>query len=242
MLGRDTWFNESWESWRYTGNTEVWGQLSADLELGIVYLPTEMPTNDYYGGHRPGDNLFSDSVVALDIETGERLWHFQFIHHDVGTGTCPAHRYWLTWRSTAWSGAHRPAEQAGLAVRARPSDRRTDLADRGAGDATVRRTGELLSPTQPFPTRPPAYDRQGVSEDDLIDFTPELRAEAMELVSKYLLGPIFTPPVVAAADGPYGTLMLPSVGGGTNCRAVRSTRRPACFISTPLRRLRRSGC
>ena len=210
--GNDTWLNDSW---RYTGNTGVWGQISADLELGIVYLPTEMPTNDYYGGHRHGDNLFSDSIVAVDIDTGERLWHLQAIHHDVWDWDFPCAPVLV---DVEIDGVERkllvqPSKQAWLYVLDRVTGEPIwPIEEREMPSSDV--PGELLSRTQPFPTHPPAYDRQGVSIDDLIDFTPELRAEAEELVSNFRIGPIFTPPVVAETDGPYGTLMLPSTGGG----------------------------
>ena len=213
-FGNDTWLNDSW---RYTGNTGVWGQISADVELGIVYLATEMPTNDYYGGHRHGDNLFSDSIVAVDLETGDRLWHFQAIHHDVWDWDFPCAPVLA---DVVIDGVERkivaqPSKQAWLYV----LDRETGepvwpIEERPMEPSDV--PGELLSLTQPFPTRPAAYDRQGVGPEDLIDFTPELHAEALARVANFRMGPIFTPPVVADPDGPYGTLMLPSVGGGTN--------------------------
>ena len=215
-FGNDTWLNESW---RYTGNTGVWGQISVDTELGIVYLPTEMPTNDYYGGHRHGDNLFSDSIVAVDLETGDRLWHYQVIHHDVWDWDFPCAPVLVDVEIEGRPGITKivaqPSKQGWLYV----LDRETGepiwpIEEREVEASDV--PGERLALTQPFPTRPPAYDRQGVSVDDLIDFTPELRAEALELVAKFRLGPIFTPPVVADPDGRYGTLMLPSTGGGTN--------------------------
>ena len=215
-FGNDTWLNDSW---RYTGNAGVWGQISVDLELGMVYLPTEMPTNDYYGGHRHGDNLFSDSIIAVDLETGQRQWHFQAIHHDVWDWDFPCAPVLADVEIEGRPGITKiiaqPSKQSWLYV----LDRETGepiwpIEERPMSPSDV--PGELLALTQPFPTRPPAYDRQGVSEDDLIDFTPALRAEALERVSNFLMGPIFTPPVVADPDGPYGTLMLPSTGGGTN--------------------------
>ena len=215
-FGNDTWLNDSW---RYTGNAGVWGQISVDLELGMVYLPTEMPTNDYYGGHRHGDNLFSDSIVAVDLETGQRQWHFQAIHHDVWDWDFPCAPVLADVEIEGRPGITKiiaqPSKQSWLYV----LDRETGepiwpIEERPMPPSDV--PGELLALTQPFPTRPPAYDRQGVSEDDLIDFTPALRAEALERVSNFLMGPIFTPPVVADPDGRYGTLMLPSTGGGTN--------------------------
>ena len=213
-FGNDSWLNDSW---RYTGNTGVWGQIGADLELGIVYLPTEMPTNDYYGGHRHGDNLFSDSIVAVDIDTGERLWHYQVIKHDVWDWDFPCAPVLV---DVVIDGVDRkliaqPSKQSWLYV----LDRTTGepiwpIEEREMPGSDV--PDELLALTQLFPTKPLAYDRQGVGIDDLIDFTPELRAEAEERVAHFRIGPIFTPPVVADPEGPYGTLMLPSTGGGTN--------------------------
>ena len=213
-FGNDTWLNESW---RYTGNTGVWGQISADLDLGIAYLPTEMPTNDYYGGHRHGDNLFSDSLIAVDLETGERLWHYQFIHHDVWDWDLPCAPILA---DVVIDGVERkivaqPSKQAWLYV----FDRVTGepiwpIEEHPVEASTV--PGELLSLTQPFPTKPPAYDRQGVSLDDLVDFTPEIRRRAEEIAGRHRIGPIFTPITVSDPDGVIGTLMLPSTGGGTN--------------------------
>ena len=213
-FGNDTWLNDSW---RYTGNTGVWGQISVDLELGIAYLPTEMPTNDYYGGHRHGDNLFSDSLIAVDLETGDRLWHYQFIHHDVWDWDLPCAPILA---DVLIDGVERkivaqPTKQSWLYV----FDRETGepiwpIEEREVEQSTV--PGELLAPTQPFVTRPPAYDRQGVTLDDLIDFTPEIRRRAEAIAARHRLGPIFTPPTVSDPNGVAGTLMLPSQAGGTN--------------------------
>ena len=213
-FGNDSWLNDSW---RYTGNAGVWGQISVDAELGIAYLPTEMPTNDYYGGHRHGDNLFSDSLVAVDLETGERLWHYQLIHHDVWDWDIPCAPILadVTIDGVERKIVAQPTKQAWLYV----FDRETGepiwpIEEREVEASNV--PGELLSPTQPFPTKPPAYDRQGVNLDDLVDFTPEIRRRAEEIAARHRLGPIFTPPTVSDPDGPYGTLMLPSTGGGTS--------------------------
>ena len=213
-FGNDTWLNDSW---RYTGNSGVWGQISVDLELGIAYLPTEMPTNDYYGGHRHGDNLFSDSLIAVDLETGDRLWHYQFIHHDVWDWDLPCAPILA---DVVIDGVERkivaqPTKQAWLYV----FDRETGepiwpIEEREVEQSTV--PGELLAPTQPFVTRPPAYDRQGVTLDDLIDFTPEIKRRAEAIAERHRLGPIFTPPTVSDPNGVAGTLMLPSQAGGTN--------------------------
>ena len=217
--GNDEFGNDSWlnDSWRYTGNTGVWGQISADLEAGIVYFATEMPTNDYYGGHRHGDNLFSDSLVAVDIDSGDRLWHFQAIHHDVWDWDFPCAPIIA---DVVIDGVERkivaqPSKQAWLYV----FDRITGepiwpIEERPIETSDV--PGELLSATQPYPTKPPAYDRQGVSLDDLVDFTPEIRSRAEEIAARHRIGPIFTPITVSEPDGVIGTLMLPSAGGGTN--------------------------
>jgi len=213
-FGNDSWLNDSW---RYTGNTGVWGQISIDAELGIAYLPTEMPTNDYYGGHRHGDNLFSDSLVAVDLQTGERLWHYQFIHHDVWDWDIPCAPILadVTIDGVKRKIVAQPTKQAWLYV----FDRETGepiwpIEEREVEASNV--PGELLSPTQPFPTKPPAYDRQGVDLNALVDFTPEIRRRAVEIAARHRLGPIFTPPIVSDPNGPYGTMMLPSQIGGTN--------------------------
>ena len=213
-FGNDTWLNESW---RYTGNTGVWGQISVDLELGIAYLPTEMPTNDYYGGHRHGDNLFSDSLVAVDLETGDRIWHFQFIHHDVWDWDLPCAPILA---DVVIDGRMRqivaqPTKQSWLYVFDRATGEPIWPIEERPVEASVV-PGELLALTQPFVTKPPAYDRQGVGFDDLIDFTPEIRRRAEEIAARHQIGPIFTPPTVSDTDGVIGTLMLPSQAGGTN--------------------------
>jgi len=213
-FGNDTWLNESW---RYTGNTGVWGQMSVDAELGIAYFATEMPTNDYYGGHRHGDNLFSDSLVAVDIETGERLWYYQFIHHDVWDWDLPCAPILvdITVDGREIKAVAQPSKQSWLYVFDRVTGEPVwPIEERAVEASNV--PGELLSLTQPFPTKPPAYDRQGVGIEDLVDFTPELRAEAERIISNYKIGPIFTPPTVSVPEGPWGTLMLPSQAGGTN--------------------------
>ena len=211
--------NETWEddSWRYTGNTAVWAPMSADLELGYVYLPVETPTNDLYGGDRPGDNLFAESLVALDAETGERVWHFQFIHHGIWDWDIPTAPMLLdiTVDGREIKAVAQVTKQAWTYV----FDRETGepvwpIEERAVAQSAV--PGEQTSATQPFPTKPEPFDRQGLSFDDLIDFTPELRAEAEQIASEYRLGPIFTPPSLVGADGLRGTLMLPAMTGGAN--------------------------
>ena len=213
-FGADTWLGDSWGT---NGNNGVWTQISADPELGIAYLPVESPTGDYYGGHRPGDNLFGESLVAVDLATGERLWHFQLVHHplwgfDMASPPILAD---ITVDGREIRAVAQPGKQAFLYVFDRVTGEPVwPIEERPVPQGDV--PGEWYSPTQPFPTRPPAYDRQGASIDDLIDFTPELRAEAVELVSRYKLGPMFTPPVVSRPEGPIATLGLGAGSGGTN--------------------------
>lgn len=217
MLGEygiETWLEGSAE---YTGNTGAWAQISVDPELNLVYLPIEAPTGDYFGANRPGDNLFSESLVAVDLHTGERRWHFQLIHHgiwDYDISSAPILMDIMVDGVTRKAVAQ-PTKQAILYV----FDRVTGepiwpITERPVEIGDV--PGEWYSATQPIPTKPPAYDRLGVAIEDLIDFTPELNMEARELASWYKLGPLFTPPVVSKIDGPLGTLMAPSTGGGTN--------------------------
>ena len=207
-LGTDTWEEESW---RHTGGANVWGPMSADPELGTVYLATSTPTNDFYGGHRLGDNLFAESIVCLDAETGERVWHFQVVHHglwDYDLGAAP--------------------NLVDLVVAGQPVRALAQVTKQGLTFVLDRATGEPVFPieerpvpasdvpgerasaTQPFPTRPPPFERQGVAEGDLIDFTPELHAEALAIFRRHRAGPVFTPPSL------HGTLTLPGSGGGAN--------------------------
>jgi len=213
-LGYDTWENGSAE---YTGNVGVWAQMSADESLGLVYLPVELPTGDYYGGHRPGANLFSESIVAVDLETGERRWHFQLVHHGIWDMDIPCAPILadIEVDGRVIKALAQPTKQGFLYV----FDRETGEPVWPIEERPVPRgdvPGEWYSPTQPHPTRPPAYDRQGLLIDDLIDFTPELRAEAEAIVSKYRLGPIFTPPVLSKEEGPIATLALAAQRAATN--------------------------
>jgi quinoprotein glucose dehydrogenase len=210
---------ESWEgdSSSYTGNTGVWAQISVDPELSMVYLPVEAATGDYYGAYRPGDNLFAESLVAVDLYSGERKWHYQLVHHGIWDQDIPAAPILadVTIDGRLRKIIAQPTKQAFLYVFDRVSGEPIwPIEERPVEIGDV--PGEWYSPTQPFPTRPPAYDRQGVTEDDLIDFTPELRARALEIASWYKLGPLFTPPVVSNIDGPLGILMSPTTGGCTN--------------------------
>ena len=213
-FGNDTWEKDSWS---YTGNTGVWAQISVDEELGLAYLPVEVPTGDYFGGPRPGRNLFGESIVAVDLQTGQRRWHYQLVHHGIWDMDIPCAPILvnITVDGRKIKAVAQPTKQAFLYVLNRETGEPIwPIEERAVEKGTV--PGEWYSPTQPFPTRPPAYDRQGFVVDDLIDFTPELRAEAQQIVSKYKLGPVFTPPVVSRTEGPLATLAMATAGGGTN--------------------------
>ncbi len=213
-FGNDTWQEDSWSN---TGNTGVWAQMSVDEELNTVYLGVELPTGDYYGGHRPGDGLFGESIVALDLKTGKRKWHYQTVHHGIWDWDIPCAPILtdITVNGKAIKALAQPTKQGWIYVLDRVTGQPVwPIEERPVPKGDV--PGEWYAPTQPFVTKPPPFDRQGVSIDDLIDFTPELRAEAVKLVSRYKLGPLFTPPVVSKWEGPLATLMLPSNTGGAN--------------------------
>lgn len=218
--GNDTWDDDAWE---FTGNSPVWSLFSADPDLGYVYMPITSAASDMYGGHRPGDNLFSQSLVAVDAATGERVWHYQMVHHGLWDYDPPAAPILMD------------LVVDGRAIRAVAQITKqafTFVFDRVTGEPVwpieerpvpgSETPGERTSPTQPFPTKPPPFDRQGISVDDLIDFTPELRAEALEIVERYTIGPLFTPPSVIE-DGPngnLGTLQLPGSQGGASVQGA----------------------
>ena len=211
--------NETWEkdSWTYTGNVGVWAQMTIDEESNTLFLPVEMPTGDYYGGHRPGDTLFGESLVAVDLTTGKRKWHRQFVHHGIWDYDLPCAPILadITVNGKAIKALAQPSKQGWVYVLDRSTGQPVwPLEERAVEKGDV--PGEQYSATQPFLTKPPPFDRQGVSIDDLIDFTPELRAEAVKLVQRYKIGPLFTPPVVSKWDGPLATLMLPNATGGAN--------------------------
>jgi quinoprotein glucose dehydrogenase len=211
--------NDSWEkdSWSYTGNAGVWAQMSVDEESNTVFLPVELPTGDYYGGHRPGNGLFGESLVAVDLKTGQRKWHFQLVHHGIWDMDIPCAPILadLTVDGRQIKAVMQPTKQGWLYVFDRTNGKPVwPIEERPVPKGDV--PGEWYASTQPFVTRPPAYDRQGTSVDDLIDFTPALREEAVKLTSRYKLGPIFTPPVVSKWEGPLATLMLPAATGGAN--------------------------
>ena len=235
--------NETWEkdSWSYTGNTGVWAPMSADEELGYVYVPVETPTNDQYGGHRPGNNVFAESLVCLDAKTGKRIWHFQLVHHglwDYDTPTAPT-LVDVTVNGKQIKAVAQITKQAWAYVFDRVTGEPVwPIEERPVPQSDV--PGEKTSPTQPFPTKPAPFDRHGFTLDDLIDFTPEIKAEAIKIASQYKLGPIFTPPIVAGSHGFKGVLGLPAAVGGSNWQGgaldpetgilyVSSTTNPSVF-------------
>lgn len=212
-FGNDTWEAGSWE---YSGHTNVWTLMSADVEAGIVYLPVGSPTNDFYGVHRPGDNLFANSLVALDAATGERRWHFQMVHHDLWDSDPPAapNLVDITVDGKPIKAVAQVTKHGFVFV----FDRLTGepvwpIEERPVAASDV--PGERASPTQPFPTRPPAFDRQGLSEEDVIDFTPEIRSEALAILAQHRIGPMFTPPSLPT-DTRLGTINVPGYIGGAN--------------------------
>jgi quinoprotein glucose dehydrogenase len=212
--GHDTWERDSVF---VNGNAGVWTQISADEELGMAYLPVETPTSDYYGGHRPGNNLFGESVVAVDLKTGILKWHFQLVHHpiwgfDIASPPILAD---ITVDGRKVKALAQPGKQSFLYVFDRQTGRPVwPIEERAVPKGDV--PGEWYSPTQPIPTKPPAYDRQGAFEEYLVDFTPQLRAEAVKVFARYKTGPIFTPPSLATVNGTLGTLSLSAGSGGTN--------------------------
>ena len=212
-FGYITWEGDSAD---YTGNTGVWGQISVDEELGLVYLPVEMPTGDYYGGHRPGNGLFGESIVAVDLKTGQRKWHYQLVHHGIWDWDIPCAPILVdfTLNGRVVKALAQPTKQSVLYVFDRVTGQPIwPIEEKAVPQGDV--PGEKYSPTQPMPTKPPAYGRNGTSVDELIDFTPELRAEAIKLAAKFKMGPLFTPPVVSKPEGPLATLVAGCCQGGT---------------------------
>lgn len=215
-FGHDTWEQDSW---RYTGAAGVWSMMAADPELGYVYLPVESPTNNFWGGQRPGDGLFGESIVCLDAKTGKRVWHFQIVHHGVWDYDLPA------------APILHDINKDGLTIKAVTvlTKQGMDFVfDRVTGEpvwpieerpvpTAMAVPGEKLSPTQPFPTKPPPYSNLGYHEEDVIDFTPELRAQGLKMLEDYVKGPMYSPPTLVG-DGiaTKGTLVYPNFGGGAN--------------------------
>ena len=221
-FGNDTWLtspNEDRASWEYTGNTNMWAWASGDEELGYVYLPLSTPTGDYYGRHRHGDNLFAESLVCLDAQTGRRVWHFQAVHHGLWDYDFPAVPNLV---DITVDG--RPIQAVAIVSK----QAFTYVFDRVTGEPVWpieeqpvqagNVPAEWYAPTQPFPSKPPPFDQQGVGTGDLIDFTPELRQEAVEILGGYVYGPLFTPPALPAGNsgGRKGTLQMPGLVGGAD--------------------------
>ncbi len=211
-FGSETWLGDSA---RYTGNAGVWAPMSADPELGLVYLPVETATSDYYGGARPGDNLFANSLVAIDYRTGERRWHFQLIHHDIWDWDNPSAPILAD-----LPDGRKVVVQLTKQAMAYVFDRATgepvwDIVETPVPQSDI--PGEWTSPTQPIPSKPAPYDRQGFTEADLINYTPELLAKAKAEIAPFRMSELFTPPSLAeATDGTEGTLHLPHATGGAN--------------------------
>ena len=207
-FGNETWENESW---KYTGNTNVWTLMSADEELGYVYLPSGTPTNDWYGGHRLGNNLFAESLVCLEAKTGKRVWHFQSVHHGLWDYDLPAAPVLceITVNGKKIKALAQITKSGFCFVFNRVTGEPVwPIEERKVTASNV--PGERSSPTQPFPTKPAPFETQGAIEENLIDFTPELREEAKQILQKYDNGPLFTPPTEK------GTITLPGWGGGAN--------------------------
>jgi quinoprotein glucose dehydrogenase len=213
-FGHETWKTDAW---KYTGNVSSWAPLSADPERGLVYVPTDPPTIDYFGGFRAGDALFATSILALDVKTGRRIWHFQTVHHDIWNYDNP-HAPQLV--DITVSGRRIPAlvqvtKQGWAYVFNRETGEPVwPIVERPVPQSDV--PGEVTSPTQPFPTRPAPFEMQGITEDDLIDLTPELRRKAVAAMSRFRLGPLFNPPAVQGARGIEAAVHCPGANGGAN--------------------------
>jgi quinoprotein glucose dehydrogenase len=217
-FGHETWENDAW---KWTGDISSWAPLSADQERGIVYIPTNGATLDFFGGFRPGDNLFSTSLIALDVKTGKRVWHYQIVHHDIwnyDTPTAPVlldveidgKMVPIVAQATKQSFVYTFNRETGEPI--------WPIEEQAVPVSLV--PGEKLAKTQPFPTRPAPFDIQGLTEDDLIDFTPELRARAIEALQDFQLGPLFNPPLHRDNDlGKKAALWCPGDIGGVNIDA-----------------------
>jgi glucose dehydrogenase len=234
--GTKTWQDDAW---RYTGAGNIWSTVSADLDLGYVYVPTSSATNDMYGGHRLGNDLYASSIVCLDAKTGKRVWYFQVTHHDLFDYDLPAAPILvdITVDGRKVRALAQVTKQGYLYVLDRVTGKPVwPIEELPAPASTV--PGEVAARTQPVPTKPPPFERQGITENDLIDFTPELHAEALAIMKRYVTGPVFTPPSVrvpggntsgagrvsgvngaaghGSAGGTLGTIQLPGAGGGAS--------------------------
>lgn len=210
---------ETWEdgSWQRAGNTNPWSMFSADPKLGIVYIPNTTPTNDYYGGDRKGDNLYAESLIAVDVQTGKLKWYFQGVHHGLWDYDFPAAPTLVDIKvdGKRIAAVAQVSKQGFTYVFDRATGKPVwPIEERAVAQSTV--PGEKTAATQPFPTKPPAFARQGIRDDDIIDFTPELKAEAKKVLAEYTYGPLFTPPTVVGENGKKGTLVQPGAAGGAN--------------------------
>jgi glucose dehydrogenase len=215
-FGADTWGNDSW---KVAGDIGAWNPMTADEQLGYVYIPLTAPTASAYGGWRPGANLYSDCLVALDAKTGRRVWHYQMIHHDLWEydNVGPAILGDITVNGSRIKAVMQPNKNGFLYVLNRATGEPVwPIVERPVPPSGV--PGEAASPTQPFPTKPPPFDRQGMSEADVIDFTPELRREALEYLKPFVLGPLYTPPALRTddPDSKRGTFTVPGAWGAGN--------------------------
>ena len=229
-FGNDTWEKDSWS---YTGNAGVWAPFSVDEALGLVYLPVELATGDYYAGHRPGNNLFTETLLAVELNTGKRVWHYQLVHHGIWDYDIPCAPILvdLTVNGRRVQAVAQPTKQGFVYV----FDRKTGqpvfpIEERPVEQSAV--PGEKTSPTQPFPTKPPAFELQGVQEKDLVDFTPEIKAEALKVASQYKLGPLSHRRSSGARTQGGDECMCRTARTG---RVLHSIPKPAFCTSTPTR-------
>ena len=208
-FGADTWEDQSW---RYTGHANVWGLMSLDAERGLLYVPTSTPSSDYWGGRRVGANLFAESLLCLDARSGERLWHFQAVHHGLWDYdfTSPPNLVTITVDGRTIDAVAEVSKQGFTYVFDRVTGEPVWPIEERPVDTTTDVPGEVPYPTQPFPTKPPAFAGQGVALDDANDLTPEINAIAREEMGRFRIGPLFTPPALR------GTLQRPRIDGGAN--------------------------
>jgi quinoprotein glucose dehydrogenase len=208
-VGADTWEDEAW---RYTGHANVWGLMSLDVERGLLYVPTSTPSSDYWGGRRKGANLFAESLVVLDVRTGERRWHFQTVHHglwDYDLSAAP-NLMTITVDGREIDAVAQVSKQGFTYVFDRETGEPVWPITERAVDTVTDVPGEEVYPTQPFPSKPPPFAQQGVSLDDANDLTPQIHALAVAEMGRFRLGPLFTPPSL------QGTLQRPGGSGGAN--------------------------
>lgn len=217
--GHETWENDAWE---WTGDVSSWAPLSADPANNLVFIPTNSATIDYYGGFRPGDNLYGAAIIALDTRTGERAWHFQMVHHEIWNFDNPTAPVLLD-LNIPGRGSVAAVMQVTKQAWVYAFDRITGeplwpIVERPVPPSIV--PGEVLSPTQPHVTRPAPYDMQGITIDDLADFTPEIRQQAIEALADYQMGPLFNPPIHAGnSTGKFAAMNCPGGAGGANITA-----------------------